>query len=63
MLEVQREKLTKTISGRNRFAREHGLPLSNFGALLKGERDNCRGWTRVDGKPNRVFLKACYKYV
>lgn len=34
--------------GRNRFAREHGLPLSNFGALLRGERDNCRGWTRVE---------------
>lgn len=34
--------------GRNRFAREHGLSLSNFGAMLRGERGDCRGWTRVE---------------
>ena len=34
--------------GRGRFAREHGLPRSSFGALLRGEKDNCHGWTRVE---------------
>ena len=34
--------------GRGRFAREHGLPESSFGALLRGEKDNCHGWTRVE---------------
>ena len=33
--------------GRGRFAREHGLPESSFGALLRGEKDNCHGWTRA----------------
>ena len=33
--------------GSGRFAREHGLPISSFRALLRGEKDNCHGWTRV----------------
>jgi hypothetical protein len=33
--------------GRGKFAREHGLPESSFGALLRGEKDNCHGWTRA----------------
>ena len=30
------------------FAREHGLPTTSFNHLVRGLKDNCRGWTRVD---------------
>lgn len=34
--------------GRKPFAREHGLPETSFNNLIRGLKDNCRGWTRVD---------------
>jgi|TARA_E500000305_G_C3987997_1_gene220420 hypothetical protein len=34
--------------GRKPFAREHGLPPTSFNDLLRGRKDNCRGWTRVE---------------
>lgn len=33
--------------GRKPFAREHGLPKTSFNDLIRGLKDNCRGWTRV----------------
>lgn len=32
--------------GAKPFAREHGLPTTSFNDLLRGKKDNCRGWTR-----------------
>ena len=33
--------------GRKPFAREHGLPETSFNDLIRGLKNNCRGWTRV----------------